>query len=374
MYKLISKFLDKRDSETWHDHAREFLSFMGKSRMTLKILEHTLGGVRGRFEDPRLHVDLPGEVHLDNPVMVGAGWDKKGEAVAGLFHLGFSGVEVGSVLLNPQIGNDKPRQFFTKGVGLNRLGFNSPGVEKVRENLERWRKYNIPIGINIGKNKDIPNEKAAEVYAQVAAELYPYASYFTINVSSPNTPGLRELQDKPQLIELLNYTNEAVNPVGHKRKAIFIKVAPDLTFDALDDVIEVMNTHGADGIITSNTTINEDIKTKYQWSGQAGGVSGNDQDYRTMVNQQISFINRQTSGKLTIIGVGGVNDTKTALEKIALGATAVQIVTGIREKGPTLANDINRGIARFMDKHGMESIEEIRKAGKEVLELLNRAF
>lgn len=360
MYKeIISPILDKLDSETWQVRAKEALHLAEATPFTLKLLEQ-FADHRQRFSDDRLSVVLGG-VELDNPVMVGAGWDKAGRAVKGLFTLGFSGVEVGSVLQYPQSGNDKPRQFILgPGVALNRLGFNSPGMEVVADNLKRYRNSGIPIGINLGKNKDVELKYAPDAYAAVVRGLYNEAAYFVINVSSPNTPGLRALQDKKPLTDIVQAVNGAMDEMGG-RKPLFIKIAPDLENETVNDVIEVVADNGLTGIIATNTTIRQDLKAQYgeQWRSEAGGLSGDNEEFRRMATEKIAHIYRETGGRMEIIGIGGVKDAQTALEKIRAGARVVQIVTAIRGEGTTLPGRINRGLAAYLEREGIKSINEI---------------
>lgn len=368
MYKeIIRPILDRLDSETWHDIARESLHLAEVSPMTLKILEQ-FAFERTRFTDERLRVVLrgstgltPGGVEFDNPLVVGAGWDKAGRAVKALWQLGFAGVEVGSVLAHPQPGNPKPRQFMlTSDVALNWLGFNSPGMKAVAKNLDRYKGSEIPIGISIGKNKAVDVKDAPEAHAVVAKRLYDYASYFAINVSSPNTPGLRKLQDKGPLTHIAQAVNQAMDEMG-VRKPLFVKVAPELTYEAINDVIEVASDNGLTGIIATNTTEDAEIKAKYgeRWRNVTGGVSGNDEDYRKMATEKISHIYREAGDRLEIIGVGGIKDTETALEKIKSGAKLLQIVTAIRGEGTTVAGRINRGLVEYMETEGIKNLSEI---------------
>lgn len=360
MFKeVISPILDKLDSETWHIRAREALHLAEISPLTLKILEQ-FAYRRKRFTDERLKVVLGG-VEFDNPLVVGGGWDKVGWAVKGLWQLGFASVEVGSVLAYPQEGNPKPRQFMlVPGVSVNRLGFNSPGVEVVAKNLKRYRKSGIPIGISIGKNKDVEPKDAPEVHAIVAKRLYQDAAYFVINVSSPNTPGLRELQDKGPLTDIAQAVNQAMDEMGG-RKPLFVKIAPELTNEAVNDVIEVVIDNGLTGIIATNTTVSPDLKAKYgeKWRNEAGGLAGDDEDFRRMATEKVAHIYREAGDRLEIIGIGGIKDTKTALEKIMAGAKVVQIVTAIRGEGTTLPGKINRGLVEWMEKEGVSSISEL---------------
>ncbi len=360
MYKqLIDPLLTKLDSETWHTRAREALYMAEATPFTLKLVE-LFADQHRRFSDERLHVVLGG-VQFENPVMVGAGWDKAGRAVKALYTLGFSGVEVGTVVAYPQEGNPRPRQFMlAPGVTLNRLGFNSPGMEAVAQNLERYKGSGIPIGISVGKNKEVEAKDAPEAHTVVVKRLYAHAAYFALNVSSPNTPGLRALQEKQPLTEIVQAVNETMERMGG-RKPLFIKIAPELSHEAVHDVIDVVLAHGLTGIIATNTTINPDIKAKYgeRWRHEAGGLSGDDPTYRNMATEQIAYIYRETKGSIEIIGVGGVKDAETALQKIKAGAKVVQVVTGIRGEGTALPGRINRGLVRYMEKEGVKSIEEL---------------
>jgi len=360
MYKeLINPILGKLDSEVWHVRARDALHFAEATPSSLKLLEK-FAYKRKRFSDERLCITLGG-VEFDNPVIVGAGWDKSGKAVRGLYTLGFAGVEVGSVTVDPQPGNPKPRQFMlAPGVALNRLGFNSPGVEAVALNLERYRGSAIPIGISLGKNKNVPSSAAPEAHAAVARRLYNHAAYFAVNVSSPNTPGLRSLQDKAPLTDIVQAVNAVMDTMGG-RKPLFVKIAPELTEHAIDDVIAVVVENGLTGIIATNTTISPDLKAQYgeRWRNEEGGLSGDNADFRRMATEKIAYIYRAAAGKIEIIGVGGVKDAETALEKIRAGAKAVQVVTAIRGEGTTLPGRITRGIAAYMGKAGIKNIGEI---------------
>lgn len=365
MYKeVVSPILDKLDSETMHVAARRGLNLAAKHPLTQNLLDIFDYEDDEASYDDRLHVYLAGTIWR-NPVMVGAGWDKTGEAVVGLSHLGFSGVEVGSVLRDPQPGNPKPRQFMIgPGVALNRLGFNSPGMEVVASNLDRLggtRYIDYPVGISVGKNKNVPDSEAPQAHADVVRRLYEYATYFAINVSSPNTPGLRRLQDKEPLTDIVQAVNEAMDEQGD-RIPTYVKIAPDLTNNAVDDVLEVAIDNGVTGIIATNTTINPDIKAKYgtSWGGKPdGGLSGDDPEYRKMATGKIAYIYSQVEGYLDIIGVGGVKDAQTALEKIMAGAKMVQVVTAIRGEGPKVASNINRRLIHLMNERGVWNISDL---------------
>jgi dihydroorotate dehydrogenase len=360
MYKeIIDPILMKLNSETWHTRAREALHLAEATPFTLKLLEQ-FADRHQRFTDKRLPVLLDG-IKFENPVVVGAGWDKAGRAIKALYTLGFAGVEVGTVVAYPQEGNPKPRQFMlAPGVTLNRLGFNSPGMQAVAHNLEKYKGSGIPVGISLGKNKAVGAKDAPEAHAIVAEKLYPYAAYFAINVSSPNTPGLRELQDKKPLTDIVQAVNETMDRMGG-RKPLLVKIAPELSTEAVNDVIEVVLDHGLTGIIATNTTISPDIKAIYgeRWRDEAGGVSGDDPAYRKMATEKIAHIYRETKGKIAIMGVGGVKDVQSALEKIKAGAQVIQVVTGLRGEGTALPGRINRGIVRYMEKEGIKSIQDL---------------
>ena len=351
--KFVSPLLGKLDIEAEHVAIREFLHALENSAEPLPLIRMLSGGER--FSDPRLFTTLA-SVSLDNPLIVGPGWDKVGHAVRALYELGFGAIEVGSIMARAQPGNPKPRHLMlAPGVPLNRYGFNSPGVEVTAGNLEAYKGLNLPIGINIGKNKDVSEEDAPAAYASVAQRLANVGTYFVINVSSPNTPGLRALQDKEPLTAIVQATHAALGT----GKPLFVKIAPDMTPEAINDVIEVVISNNLTGIVATNTTSSEDIKAKYGAQGEMGGVSGNDADFRKMSTDIIRYIYKRTRGKIAIIGAGGVNDASSALEKIRAGASAVEIVAALDEEGPMLPGRINRDIVSQMEKEGVKSIPEI---------------
>ena len=360
MYKeIIQPILNRLDSETFHDLARESLHLAEISPITLGLLEFFTDKHK-RFSDPRLRTTAGG-VEFENPLIVGAGWDKAGRAVAGLWHLGFSGVEVGSVLEFRQPGNEKPRLYMvSNGTAVNWLGFNSPGVDVVKRNLAKYKDQPARIGISIGMNRDVPHEDSPRAHAVIVETLSEQADYFAINISSPNTPGLRNLQEKGRTIDIVQAVKEAMAKSGFV-KPIFIKIAPDLTYSAVDDLLQVAIDNSIAGIIASNTTVNTEIKAKYgdKWRNSQGGLSGDDEDYRKMTTDMIAHIYRQAGDKLDIIGVGGVHDAESALEKIMAGAKALQLVTAIRGEGSAVAGRINRGIVQFMEKEGVSNIQKL---------------
>jgi dihydroorotate dehydrogenase len=352
------------DLENWHNKVRELLNLV-ESHPELISLASQFPRPTEIVKSKRLHTNLAG-IKLANPLMVGAGWDKAGKVVRSLTAMGFAGVEVGSVQNYPQEGNPLPRHFeLAEGVTINRYGFNSPGAQEVANNLKAYEKDKLIIGLNIGKNKEIPDIATLHMVAAVAERLYKYVSYIVVNVSSPNTPGLRKLLAREPLDEIVKAVVEVVGL--HKKKLpIFIKLSPDLTNKAIDDVIEVALENNIQGIVAVNTTTSQNIKGSYgkNWRYEAGGLSGNDEAYRKNATRIIAYVHSHSKAKLTIIGAGGVCDTQTALEKLRAGASAVQIVTAIRYRGLNIANEINRGLIDWMDQNGVKNISEI--VGSEV--------
>ncbi len=357
--RLIVPILGRMDSERMHKFAVKALHAAQSNPVGRGCLK--LFTSRPSASDAELlKVNLAG-LELSSPVMVGAGWDKNARAVYGLHILGFSGVEVGCVVEHPQPGNPKPRQFvISPGVAINRLGFNSPGLDVVAGNLQKYRGKGLMIGVNVGKNEKVPEQDAPRAYAVVVDKLYHDAAFFTINVSCPNSPGILHLQNKDSLMDITRAVMESMEAHG-ERKAVFIKVSPDLPKNAVNDVIRVVKDCKASGIIATNTTVSETIKAQYgeRWRHEKGGLSGDNTDFRRMSTECVAHIYKETSGSVPVIGIGGVNSAETALEKIRAGATAVQLVTGLRGEGIGIANKINKGIIRWMKQNNVKSIHDI---------------
>lgn len=360
MYKnFILPIIDKIDAETDHTAVRELLHFLEEAANGEELLKE-LTFQKERCTDERLNVTVGG-VKFDNPLIVAAGWDKFAVAIRALHTLGFAGVEAGTVTARPQIGNPKPRHFVIgPQVHLNRYGFNNIGMDAFATNLETYKNSGIPIGISLGQNKEVTLEESPEAHAKVARRLYEYGSYFVINVASPNTPGLRELQSKGPLTQIVKAVKQTMQECGGL-KPLFVKIAPDLTLEAVSDVIEVVMNESIQGIIATNTTLNGDIKAQYgeQWRNEMGGLSGDNADYREMATKIIAHIYKEAGNKIDIIGAGGIKDTETAIEKIKAGAKALQIYAAFDEQGPHLPGMINRGILEHMEKNGIKSVEEL---------------
>jgi len=283
---------------------------------------------------------------FNNPVGLAAGFDKDGKYYDIMSNLGFGFIEIGTVTPKGQEGNPIPRLFRLpedKAL-INRMGFNNDGVDALVERLKSRKDFKTIIGGNIGKNKNTPNEKALSDYVYCFEKLYNYVDYFVVNVSSPNTPGLRELQDKKPLTEILSTLKNI--SLGKKfKKPILLKIAPDLTESQLDDIVEIVLDTNTDGIIATNTTIERvGLKQNTDNIGN-GGLSG--QPVKDRSTEVIRYIFQKSKGKFPIIGVGGISNAQDAIEKFQAGATLVQVYTGLIYEGPSMVKNINKGILRF---------------------------
>ena len=292
-----------------------------------------------QVEDPRLEREVFG-LKFKNPVGLAAGFDKDAKLYKELSNLGFGFVEIGTLTPKPQPGNEKQRLFRLKEdqAIINRMGFNNEGVQAAVESLKS--NPGVLIGGNIGKNKVTPNEKAGEDYKICFEALYDYVDYFVVNVSSPNTPNLRELQDKAPLTELLNSLQQ-LNSAKPKQKPILLKIAPDLTEAQLLDIIEIVQTTGIAGLIATNTTISrEGLQSPHK--DEMGGLSGKPLKNRS--TEVIRFLSEKSGNAFPIIGVGGIHSADDAVEKLKAGASLVQLYTGFIYEGPGLIKEINKKI------------------------------
>ena len=298
-------------------------------------------------KDERLERDIFG-LRFSNPVGLAAGFDKDGKYFNKISALGFGFLEIGTITPKAQDGNEKPRLFrLPADEGLiNRMGFNNEGVEKMVERLKKRSNNKIIIGGNIGKNKVTPNEKAEDDYLICFESLFPWVDYFALNVSSPNTPGLRELQEKEPLSKLINKIQKC-NQSKDQPKPILLKIAPDLTFEQLDNIIEIVRNCGLSGIIATNTTIDrkglQTSKDKIEKIG-AGGLSGKPLKNRS--TEIIQYISDKTNGKIPIIGVGGIGEVDDAIEKLKAGARLIQVYSGLIYQGPAFIKRINKEILK----------------------------
>ena len=301
------------------------------------------------LNDKRLERRLLG-LHFPNPVGLAAGFDKDGKHIEGLACLGFGFIEVGTVTPLPQDGNPQPRLFRLPAdrALINRMGFNNEGLEALADRLQRLRAENrtgqLLIGGNIGKNKLTPNEDAETDYLRCFEALFPYVDYFVVNVSSPNTPGLRALQEKEPLTRLLLLLQEK-NRAQPQPKPLLLKIAPDLSDSQLDDIAAIVADTGLSGLIATNTTIARDglaTSAAIVEAVGAGGLSG--APLRARATQVIRYLRQKLGPEPVIIGVGGIDSAEAALEKLAAGANLVQLYSGLVYEGPGLVRSILEGI------------------------------
>lgn len=343
MYKsLIRPLLFRYDPEEVHH-----FSFKSIKRLHKLPLFGTLSRKRYHLHNPKLKRELFG-ITFPNPVGMAAGFDKDAKAFKEFADLGFGFIEIGTLTPKPQEGNPKKRLFRLKEdqAIINRMGFNNGGVDAAVERLKRNPKPGEPghviIGGNIGKNKVTPNEHAVDDYIICFNKLFDHVDYFTVNVSSPNTPGLRELQDRKPLTHILQ-TLQDLNNARPSRKPILLKIAPDLTDDQLLDIIGIVADTKIDGVIASNTTIERNgLKSPASLVQETGGLSG--KPLKNRATAVISFLHKESQGAFPIIGVGGIMSAQDAIEKLNAGASLVQVYTGFVYEGPELLKSINKEI------------------------------
>lgn len=339
MYKLIRPLLFLIEPEKIHHIVFFVLSLKSKIPGFKGLLKLLYGS-----SDPRLSRTILG-LTFNNPVGLAAGFDKDAKLIDELACLGFGFIEIGTVTPRPQLGNDKPRLFrLPKDKALiNRMGFNNGGVLKAAEKLKS-RKSTVIVGGNIGKNKMTPIEKASDDYAQCYEQLYPYVDYFVINVSSPNTPGLRDLQEKEPLRKLL-FSVKELDKTKPKQKPILLKIAPDLSNTQLDDIVTIVSETKTDGIIATNTTISRDnLLTPAEELKRIGpgGLSGGPLTDRS--TEVIGYLREKLGSDYPIIAVGGIMSPEDAVDKLKAGADLVQIYTGFIYEGPSIVKRINNKI------------------------------
>lgn len=339
MYTLIRWFLFKLNPESAHHFTFNLLKILFKipgaawlSKKMFAVNNNNLG------------VDVFG-LHFPNRVGLAAGFDKDAKLFKQLPNFGFGFIEIGTVTPLAQPGNEKPRMFRLPkdSALLNRMGFNNEGALAAAERL-RAQKSSIIIGGNIGKNKVTSNDDAASDYLKCFEALYEVVDYFVVNVSSPNTPNLRDLQDKEPLTKLLLELME-LNKTKAKQKPVLLKIAPDLTNSQLDDIIEIVTTTKIQGVIATNTTIDRNLlqqEKEYALTLGLGGLSGKPLTKRS--TEVIKYLHQKSNGSFPIIGVGGIHSAHDAIEKIKAGATLVQLYTGFIYEGPSLIKDINNRI------------------------------
>ncbi|PKM20167.1 MAG: dihydroorotate dehydrogenase (quinone) [Gammaproteobacteria bacterium HGW-Gammaproteobacteria-15] len=330
-YPIAQKLMFACDAEWSHNFA------LG----SLKHLAHTPAAGLWRQTLPLKPVTVAG-IHFDNPLGLAAGLDKNAECIDAFGQMGFGFIEVGTVTPKPQLGNDKPRIFRLpqSQAIINRMGFNNKGVDYLVENVKK-ASYKGVLGINIGKNKDTPNEQGKDDYVHCMRKVYAHASYITVNISSPNTPGLRDLQFGDALYDLLqSVKNEQLDLQAQHDKyvPVFVKIAPDMDLVAVNQVAETLLRSKMDGVIATNTTLDRSLVQGQRYADEAGGLSGLPvRDKSTEVLRQL----RAAVGEaMPIIGVGGISDARSAQDKLNAGANLLQVYTGFIYKGPPLLKQI----------------------------------
>jgi len=345
MYQLLRSVFFLFDAEKVHYFAMNLLKMLCGIGFVRKI-------IAAAFK-PKINVESTlFDIQFSNKVGLAAGFDKNAKYLRELEALGFGFVEIGTVTPKPQAGNEKPRLFrlpADKAI-INRMGFNNDGVEVVKKRMIDWQlkigksKSRMIIGGNIGKNKITPNEKAWKDYEICFNELYNYVDYFVVNVSSPNTPGLRELQEKESLRKILTHL-QTLRSQKIKYKPILLKIAPDLTNEQLDDVIDLSTEIKLDGLVATNTTISREGLTTYAsrlTAIGAGGLSGLPVKHRS--TEVVHYIHQKTNGSIPIIASGGIFTAADAREKLNAGASLVQVWTGFIYEGPAIAKKICDGL------------------------------
>jgi dihydroorotate dehydrogenase len=340
MYKLIRSIFFLFDAENVHYKAMSLLGIILKLPLAPFVFKKSFV-----IENPKLEKELFG-LTFKNPVGLAAGFDKNATFFNNLFYCGFGFIEIGTLTPVGQPGNDKPRLFRLKkdSAIINRMGFNNDGVEIAVEQLKKRKHKGLIIGGNIGKNKLTPNESAVEDYLKAFNSLFDYVDYFVVNVSSPNTPNLRDLQEKEPLTNLLLKLQERNNSLPN-RKPILLKIAPDLSDSQLDDIIDIVAITKIDGVIATNTTIDRSnlcTPTKELEQVGAGGLSGIPLKNRS--TEVIRYLSLKSNKAFPIIGVGGIHSEADALEKLEAGADLLQLYTGFIYEGPGLVKRINKAV------------------------------
>jgi dihydroorotate dehydrogenase len=353
----LRPLLFAQDSEEIHNRTTALLAGLSRQPLLLEAL-HSLCGA------PALPVELFG-LAFPNPVGLAAGMDKHAAALPAWAALGFGFIELGGVTWHAQAGNPPPRLFraVADGALINRMGFNNEGAYALAARLARWRADGlwpaVPVGLNLGKSKITPLEAAADDYAQSFELLWPHADFFVVNVSSPNTPNLRQLQDRAALDEILARL-QAINAARSRAKPVLVKVAPDLSFEALDEILTLAEPRQVAGIVATNTTIarpaaaDETLRRVY---AEPGGLSGRPLAARS--TEVIRHLHRQSRGRLPIIGVGGIFNAADAWEKITAGACLVQLYTGLVYEGPGVVGAIVRGLRERLLQSGARTLSEV---------------
>lgn len=347
LYKIVRPLLFKIDAEKVHS-------------LTIKLMKSGLAPKYSSIDDPALEVDLWGH-KFPNPVGVAAGFDKNADVIGPLFNLGFGFVEAGTVTPKPQHGNPTPRIFRCPEheAVINRMGFPGGGMNLFKDNFAKYlgsnKKHKGVVGINIGMNKN--QTEPVKDYKTLIKMLGPMADYLTINISSPNTPGLRDLQKREPLLELLGaIKEERKKSCGDHPPPVLVKLAPDLSEEQQEELAGAILEAGIEGIVLTNTTLNRPSALPETFAAEQGGLSGKPLTHQS--TQIIRNFYKLTEGKIPIIGVGGISGARDAYEKIKAGASLVQLYSALVFQGPSIANSINKGLLDLLKADGLANISE----------------
>ncbi len=349
MYRLVRALLFLLPAESAHRLGMLALRLIGRTPRLRRW---------SRTRSQRTSLDLNVTVfglRFPNPIGLAAGLDKNAEAVEGLFALGFGSIEVGTVTPRPQAGNPGPRLFRLPEhqALINRMGFNNDGAREIAARLAKLRWRPGPVGVNIGKNRETPLDQAIGDYVSCVDVLAPFADYLVVNVSSPNTPGLRQLQDPDHLAQLLRALRRAATP-AKRGKPLLLKIAPDLSDDEVKSIVDLSLEAGIDGLVATNTTLERPVA--HPVSREQGGLSGS--PLRSLSTEVIRRAYARAAGRLPIVGVGGIFTAADAYEKIRAGASLVQLYTGLIFEGPSIVERIASELALLVSRDGFLSIED----------------
>lgn len=354
---LVRPLVFRKDPEESHE---TILGLLAKAESLSGLFESVY-----RVDDARLNAQV-GPLALSNPVGLAGGFDKNAVAPKTIASFGFGFMEIGAITAQPQPGNAKPRLYRLpedKAL-INRLGFNNEGANAIAARLAamsaRGSLPSIPLGMNIGRTKIVETKDAVADFLACFTQLYPHGDFFTLNVSSPNTPNLRDLQEKTLLRDLLSSVQEKNRELAHRLrstpKPVFVKIAPDMEFSQVDEIADVVMSTQLSGIVATNASAFMRDNLKSPNGPEPGGLSG--RPITVKVTNFVAHIYKQTEGRLPIIGVGGIFTAEDAYDKIRAGASAVQIYTGWIYEGPGLVKRINRGLCRLLERDGLKRIAD----------------
>lgn len=351
--ELVRPLLFRRDAEDAHHQVLH----------GLQLWQHfPLGSELARalqtVEDPRLNTRALG-MDFALPIGLGAGLDKHAQAVQTWGWLGFGHAELGTITPRPQPGNPRPRLFRLPehAALINRMGFNSLGAQAVAENLRGAQPYGLPIGANLGKNKETPNEQAVDDYLTAIADLQGLCDWFTLNVSSPNTPDLRKLQEPRAMRSLVE---QAVRAAG--KTPVLVKLAPDFAPGELEATVDAVLEGGAAGLIASNTTLTRPHVAGHARAQETGGLSG--QPLRELATQTVARVYARTQGRVPLVGVGGIATAEDAIDKLLAGANLLQVYSALIFEGPGLVRRLHLGLLEWMDREGVRDLAGIVGMGR----------